>query len=198
MKIVCLLCMMTFGLMSSASAVAVLNQNTIKQAQFYGTSQAKIELAHFLKPWLSYEEKAEQLNENAEIAYLYTPFLLIAMDSREKKLHDVPILLEDTEKIITNYLDTLSFSVKLYGNTETFSADTVAMLKQNGKLIKAWSVAVPNKAEAAYKNSKYKYMVQGYFYFDQKELDLKSPVSLVIMTGDKQRHCFYFELAKIK
>lgn len=198
MRICSLVCLMVIFLVNTAFAIAPLNQSTIKQAQLYGSSQAKAELSAFLKPWLSYEENAEQLNEKAETAYMYTPFLLIAMDAREKKLHNQAILIENAESIITNYLDTLSFSVKLYGNTENFSANTVALIKQNGNLIKAWSVAVPEKPEPSYKNDKYKYMVQSYFYFKQTELSSKEPITLVVMTGDKEHHSFYFEIDKIK
>ena len=198
MRILTLVCLLMICLVNTTFAIAPLNETTIKQAQLYGSSQSKSELLFFLKPWLSYEEKAEQLNEKAETAYMYTPFLLIAMDAREKKLHNQPILIEDSENIITNYLGTLSFSVKLYGNTDNFSNNTIALLKQNGNLIKAWSIAVPDKAEAAYNHEKYKYMVQGYFYFNEKELTAKEPVTLVILTGDKKRHSFYFDIDKIK
>lgn len=193
-----MVCLLASCLVNTAFAIAPLTQDTMKQAQLYGSSQANTELFDFLKPWLSYEENAEQLNENAETAHMYTPFLLIAMDAREKRLHNQAILIENCESIITNYLNTLSFSVKLYGNTEDFPVNTVALLKQNGKLIKAWSAAVPQKPEPAYKNDKYKYMVQSYFYFKQNEIDPKEPLTLVIMTGDKGHHRFYFETDKIK
>lgn len=198
MKIVGIVCFLMIFLANSVFAVAPLNQNSIKQAQLYGSSQAKTELLSFLRPWLSYEENAPQLNESVETAYLYTPFLLIAMDAREKKLHNLPIRPEDGEKIITDYLNTLSFSVKLSGATAAFSKDTVGMIRQNNKIINACSAAIPQQAEQSTIKGKTGYETQAYFYFDEKEMDVTKPVTLIIMTGDKKFHSFYFELTQIK
>lgn len=197
MKILTTLCLLVIFGVNTAFAIAPLNQNLIKQAHLYGSSQARAELNVFLKPWVSYEEKAENLNETSEAAYLYTPFLLIAMDAREKKLHNQLPRLEDSEKIITDYLDTLSFSVNLSGSTANFSSNTTAVLQQKGKIIKSWHEAIPTTAEPADKSNT-KYEVQAYFYFDERELDLHAPVTLLITTGDKKTHRFYFELSQVK
>lgn len=190
-----LLCMLC--LTNTALAIAPINLESIKQAQLYGTSQAKIELQYFLKPWLSYEEKAEQLNETAETAYIYTPFLLIATDAREKKLRGNEVRLEDSEKIITDYLDIMSFSVKLYGEDKSFSQNTTGVIEQNGKTVEAWSNAVPDTAEVS-AAQKGKFNAQCYFYFDEKKLDTAKPITLVITSDDKRKHRFYFELDKVK
>lgn len=183
---------------SSAAAITPLNIESIKQAQLYGTSQAKSDLSNFLKPWLSYEEKAEQLNETAETAYLYTPFLLIATNAREKKLHNQKSSIEDSEQIITDYLDTLSFSVKLFGNKKEFPKNAIGIIKQDEKIIKTWYSAVPDSAEESTWLKNTKFMAQCYFYFNEKELDIKKPVTLVVITADKKERQFYFELDKIK
>ena len=128
MRVFSLALLFVFAVVQTAFAIAPLNVLSIKQAQLYGSSQAKEELFAFLKPWMAYEERAGQLNEEAERAYLFTPFLLIAMDAREKKLHNLPVSLEDSEKIITDYLDTLSFSVKVYGAKQEFSKNSTAVL----------------------------------------------------------------------
>lgn len=183
---------------NSVSAIAPLNMQSIKQAQLYGTSQAKSDLSYFLKPWLSYEEKADQLNETAETAYLYTPFLLIATDAREKKLHQQAVAIEDSEKVITNYLDTMSFSVKLFGGNENFSKGTTAFIQQGDRVIKAWSSAAPDTAEPSPWRGKDQFTAQCYFYFDEREMDLTKPITLVVTSGDRKQHNFYFELDKVK
>lgn len=198
MRIFSLVLILALCLTSSVSAIAPLNSASIKQAQFYGTSQSKSELSNFLKPWLAYEEKAEQLNETAETAYLYTPFLLIATDAREKALHQKKATLEDAEKLITDYLDIMSFSVKLFGSAKEFSQNTTGVIKQGNKVIKAWSNAVPDMAEPCAWIKDVNFIAQCYFYFNEKDLDVRKPITLVITSGDKKVHRFYFELDKIK
>lgn len=184
-----------FAVTQTALAIAPIHLLSIRQAQLYGTSQASEALFVFLKPWMAYEERARQLNEEAERAYLFTPFLLIAMDAREKKLHDRPVALQDSEKIITDYLDTLSFSVKVYGAKREFSKDSTAVLVQGDKTVPAWSNSAPDAAES---DAADRFAAQCYFYFDEKAIDPKEPVTLVVTTGDKWQHRFFFELATVK
>lgn len=195
MRVFSLALLLVFVVTHTAFAIAPLNLLLIRQAQLYGSSQSGEELFAFLKPWMAYEERASQLNEEAERAYLFTPFLLIAMDARERKLHSRPIMLEDSEKIITDYLDTLSFSVKVYGAKQDFSQNSTAVLVQGDKTVKAWSNAAPEAAEPRQAD---KFAAQCYFYFDEKAIDPKKPVTLVVTTGDKWQHKFYFELETIK
>lgn len=195
MRVFSLALLFVFAVVHTAFAIAPINMLSIRQAQLYGSSQAKEELFSFLKPWMAYEERARKLNEEAERAYLFTPFLLIAMDAREKKLHNLPVALADSEKIITDYLDTLSFSVKVYGAKQEFSKNSTAVLVQGDKTVKAWSNAAPESAEPSGAD---KFSAQCYFYFDEKAIDPKAPVTLVVTTGDKWQHKFYFELSTIK
>ena len=58
-------------------AIALINSEVILQAQQYGKSNAQHHLEDFLLPWIAYEEKAENLNDTAQHAYLYTSFLQI-------------------------------------------------------------------------------------------------------------------------
>lgn len=198
MKIFTLVLMFLLLCSTQVSAIANLNNATIKQAQLYGVSQSNIELQEFLCPWVSYEENAEQINDSVESAYLYTPFLLIATNAREKTLKKEPVLLSDSEKIITDYLDTLSFSVKVLGDEDGFSKEISAILQQDNKQIKAWYWSLPQHDEKCTWIPGNRYMAQCYFYFDEKALDIEKPVILVITTKKGKLYKFYFDLKKIK
>ena len=64
-----------FMLSNTAYAISLMTSDVSKEAQNYGKKYAYSQLDVFLRPWTSYEENAEILNEISEHAYLYTPFL---------------------------------------------------------------------------------------------------------------------------
>ena len=136
-----------FMLSDTVYAISPINSSVIKEAQSYGQLHVHRQLDEFLQPWVSYEEKAESLNGTAEHAYLYTPFLLIATDAREKSLNGQKVKLADSERILNNYDGTLSFSVVLFGNELHFGQKAKVVLKQNKEIIEAYQVAIPQKAE---------------------------------------------------
>lgn len=179
-------------------AIAPISSEIIKQAQDYGVGHATDSLAEFLQPWISYEEKADRLDETTERAYLYTTFLLLATDAREKKAGGKPVLHSDSERIITDYSGTLSFSVTLFGKNPAFIKGATAVLKQNKKTIKAYQVTAPQEAEKCTWLASKLYMAQSYFYFSEEDIDLTKPVILSVTANDKQERKFYFDLAKVK
>lgn len=184
---------------NSAYAISSINSDVIKEAQQYGKVHMHSNLEDFLGPWVSYEERAERLNETAEHAYLYTNFLLIATDAREKSLHGQNVDLADSERILNNYAGTLSFSVVLYGSEVHFGRKTKVIIKQNEKVIKAYQVAIPLEAEKAVSDSNQPlFRLQCYFYFWEKNIAWDKPMTLSIITGDRKQHRFYFNTAKIK
>jgi len=180
-------------------AISPTTIDVIKEAQYYGQMHMHSQLNDFLRPWISYEEKADRLNETAEHAYLYTPFLLIATDAREKGLNGQKIELLDGKRIVNDYAGTLSFSVVLFGTESEFGRNATVMLKQGEKVITPYQVAIPLNAEKTTRYSKKSaYKIQCYFYFFDKKVDFDKPMILSIVTGDKKEHHFYFVTTNVK
>ncbi|WP_378952105.1 hypothetical protein [Pelosinus sp. sgz500959] len=198
-KIISLLCAFFLLSVNPVLAISSIDVNVIREAQSYGKIKAQDQLKDFLLPWISYEEKAVKLDETAEHAYLYTAFLLMATDSREKSLNGQSVSLLDSERILADYTNLLSFSVALFGEKQDFAQNANVILKQNNKIIKAYQVNIPVDAEKISKDEiPSVYKGQCYFYFVEKDIDLDSPISLVISTSDKKEHIFYFDMAKIR
>ena len=180
-------------------AISPITTDVIKEAQLYGQMHMYSQLNDFLQPWISYEEKAERLNETAEHAWLYTPFLLIATDAREKDLNGQKPELLDGNTILNDYAGTLSFSVVIFGTEEKFGRNATVMLKQGKKIIKPYQAAIPLNAEKAPRYlEKSAFRLQCYFYFWDKKVDFDKPMILSIVTGDKKEHHFYFVAANVK
>ncbi len=199
MKIISLLCAFLLLSVTPVLAIASIDVNVIREAQNYGKTKAQEPLRDFLLPWISYEEKAIKLDEAAEHAYLYTAFLLMATDSREKSLNGQSVTLLDSERILADYTNLLSFSISLFGDREEFVQNANVILKQGKKNIIAYQANMPVQAEKISKDEVPPvYKGQCYFYFIEKDIDLDSPIKLVITTDDKKEHAFYFDMAKIK
>ncbi len=186
-------------LSSTAHAISPVTPEVIREAQKYGQDHAKIQERDFLRPWISYEEKAERLNEAAEHARIYTPFLLIASDTRAKSLKGQIVNLADSEKILKDYAGTLTFSVVLFGAEAHFGQNTKVTLEQNNQIIKAYEVIIPKEAKKTVgQSNKLNYLLQCYFYFKEKEIERHKPMVLSIITGDKKTHRFYFSSKNVK
>lgn len=195
MKKLFLLMFIVFFSTNQAFAVAPINEDTINKAQLYGTSQSSAAIQEFFRPWTAYEEKAENLVE-AESACVFTPFLLFASNARDKALKGEKPSLEDSEQIITDYCDVLSFKVQLNGKTAEFSKNSRAFLKQGKNILPALHSLVPQNAVQS--DSKAVFSMQGFFYFEDQKIDKEKPVILIILTGDNIEHRFYFDLKRIK
>ncbi len=198
MKISCLILGFILLFNSQAYAIAPISSETIKQAQDYGARHINDSLGDFLRPWISYEEKAAILDETTERAYLYTTFLLLATDAREKKAGGKLILNSDSEKIITDYSGTLSFSVTLFGKAADFIQPVTAVLHQGKKTLKAYQITAPAEAEKCTWLAGELFMAQAYFYFSEDDLVTDMPVILTVTANDQQKRKFYFDLGKLK
>lgn len=199
MKIISLLCTFLLLFVSPALAISSIDDIAIKEAQDYGKSMQQLPLKDFLRPWISYEEKAANLNETAEHAYLYTAFLLMATDAREKSLKGQTISRVDSERILADYTELLSFSVVLFGEKADFAQNSSVILKQGNKLIKPYQINIPTDGEKVSNDGGQPlFQAQCYCYFSEKKIELNSPVILSITTNDKKKHLFYFDIAKIK
>lgn len=199
MKIISLTCALFLLVVGHVLAMSSINSETIKEAQDYGKINGQHNLQEFLLPWTSYEEKAINLNETAERAYLYTPFLLMATDAREKGLNGQSVSAQDSERIVADYTELLSFSIVLVGEKQDFAQNASVVLIQGKKVLKAYQVNIPLNAEKIDQEAgQTLFKAQCYFYFVEKDIELSDPVKVLITTNDKKEHSFYFDLAKIK
>ena len=198
-KIISLTCAFLVLLVGHVLAMSSIDAQTIKEAQDYGKSNAQHQLQDFLLPWISYEEQAVKLNDTAEHAYLYTPFLLMATDAREKSLNGQSVSLLDSQKVVADYTDLLSFSIILFGEQQDFMQNARLILKQDTKVIKAYQVNLPQNSEGiANDEGQPLFKAQCYLYFLEKDIELDEPVTLFIITSDNKEHYFYFDLVKIR
>lgn len=198
-KIISLTCAFLVLFISQVLAVSSINVETIKEAQDYGKMNAQLHFKEFLLPWISYEEKAINLDETSEHAYLYTAFLLMATDAREKTLNGQNVSLLDSERVLADYTDLLSFSMVIFGDKDDFMKDARVVLKQGKKVIKPYQVNIPFPADNIGKDGgQPTFKAQCYFYFLEKEIQFDLPIILSITTIDKKQHSFYFNMAKIK
>lgn len=180
-------------------AISPINLDVIKEAQDYGKLKDKDSSQEFLLPWMSYEEQAIKLNSSTERSYLYTSFLLIAADAREKSLNGQNISILDSEGVLENYSGLLSFSTVLFGEKEDFAKDSSVVVKQDKNIIKAYQMIIPVKGDKMYINKgQTTFNAHCYFYFLEKEIISDLPIVLSVTTNDHKEHNFYFDLAKIK
>ncbi|SFL87133.1 hypothetical protein [Pelosinus propionicus] len=186
-------------LVTQTLAISPINQGIIKEAQDHAKLKIKDSLQEFLFPWIAYEEKAEKLNAKTEHSYLYTPYLLIATDAREKILkgHDVTIV--ESEEVLENYSGLLSFSTLLFGEKEDFAKDASVVIKQATNIIKAYQMIIPAEGEKVYLDKgQTVFNAQCYFYFFERDIRLDRPIVLSIITTDQKEHNFYFDLGTMK
>ena len=185
---------MMFFTYNQVFAIAPLNEQSITAAQKYGIDNSKINLGLFLKPWLAYEETSSKLDETAETAHIYTSYLLIATDAKEATLKNKKVTLQDSEKVIIDYNDILSFSIKVSGENDIFAQNLVAIIVQGDNVVKSVKI-IP---QAVIYNEKNKiYSAVSFLYFKESSIELGKPIKLIISTSDNNKHCFYFDLAKI-
>ena len=194
MKIFISILLMMFFTYKQVFAIAPLNEQSITAAQKYGIDNSKINLGLFLKPWLSYEETSSKLDETAETAHIYTSYLLIATDAKEATLKNKKVTLQDSEKVIIDYNDILSFSIKVSGENDIFAQNLVAIIVQGDNVVKSVKI-IPQAVSYNEKNKKYS--AGSFVYFKESSIELGKPIKLIISTSDNNKHCFYFDLAKI-
>ncbi len=199
MKFFVLTVIFSLLLVSQTLAISSINLEVIKEAQDYGKLKAKSPMQDFLLPWTSYEEKAIKLNNTAERSYLYTSFLLIAADAKERSLNDHNISIMDSEGVLEDYSGLLSFSTVLFGDKEDFAKDSSVVIKQDKNVVKAYQMITPAQGEKVYRDKgQTTFTAQCYFYFLDKEILPDIPIILSITTNDKKEHNFYFDQMKIK
>lgn len=200
MRNTCLIMLVSVLFCGQIFAFAPANADVISGAQEYGQNQAELPLAEFLGPWTVFEERAVRLDKMTERATLYTPFLLVAADARDKLLGRRNVSLTDGEKVLTDYSGYLVFAATVFGSEPTFAEKGAAVLKQGGKIVKARLYSVPFAAEkTAWSTEKSPvFAVQCYVYFFAKDINLDKPVTLQITVNDKRRYRYYFDLSQFR
>lgn len=187
-----------FSVLLSANAIALVNKDVIIEAQQYGTKHSQEPLTDFLHPWLVYEEQAAIINETTERAYLYTPFLLLANDARDKTRNKQKADIVSSEKLLEDYAGCLVFSIVINGNNENFSENAKVVIRQDKKIVKPYHVVVnpPGKIPGTEKEPKF--TAYFYCYFHERDVVIGKPITLTVTTKDKQERRFYFELSNFK
>jgi hypothetical protein len=198
-----IICFIILGLAlfcGQSFAAAPVSADFIAAAQEYGHKNAKIPLVEFLGPWTVFEENAVKLDETTERATLYTPFLLIAADARDKTLDRQDVSFGDGEKVLADYNGYIVFGVTVFGSDPAFAGKATAVLKQGKKKVKAkiYNVSsAPEKTAWSLERSP-TFVIQSYIYFSTRDISLAKPATLQITVRDKRSYRFYFDFLQFR
>jgi len=187
-------------LLSVATAAGV--SDIIGEAQSYGIREAALSSDQFLAPWHSYEEKAQQLNGDANQAYCYTPFSVVAFDAWGKSNNHQLVFLRDGEKIWRDYAGFFTFSIQLYFTDPVLPTDFAVWIEQKKQKIYSYQVNISREIKPviiadADKTTKPLYLLSGNCYFMDDIIRQDSPLVLVAAVKDKQ-YRFYFNMTVIR
>lgn len=188
-----------FCFAAPVQALRVVNADMIREAQKYGQQFYKQEADAFLLPWTVYEEKAVRISEHTERAYLYSPYLLIALHAKDSILKGIQLQLADSEKILSDYNGFLTFELMLYGTSPDITEGLEVSLVQDKRTFSRHQVVVPLAPEPVRDRSgEILYRMQCYLYFTEKGINFSRPVRLVVTAGDNHERYFNFNLAKMR
>lgn len=186
MRVFALTLIVVLLLSAPAAAVAPVNQANIKAAQDYGRSRAGVPLTDFLQPWTVYEENAARLDEMAERACLYTPFLLVAADARDRTAAGEPVTADAAKKVLAEYNGYVIVGVTLAGMRADFAGKCSASLRQGRKSFRAKIVNAPPAALTG----EPPYQAKVYFYFAGRAIAPDKVSSLAVTAADGRTRVF--------
>lgn len=172
---------------SPALAVAPVTDALVKAAQDYGRARAEYPQDTFLLPWTVYEEKAARLDGTAERACVYTPFLLVAADARDRTAAGGTVAAADAVKVLGDYDGYLIFGVVLNGDRPDFAGKYTAGLRQDRRPVRPSLVNMPQPPAA---DGPPPYQAQVYFYFPLREVALDKPATLTVSAADRRQRVF--------
>ena len=190
-------------LFGHAQAMVEPSAEMIREAQEYGAGKASADAETFLAPWRTYEDNVGKLDADSERAYFYSPYLLIAADSREKTIQNKKVTLEDAEKVLNDYQGCAVIAVFLVGSDSYFPAGATVHIMQAGRQVPVYRRLVPDKAGKLSADttdvlgSEPRYSAKCFFYIQTAVLEFTRPLTIKIEAGDGARN-FFFDLAKIK
>ncbi len=190
MKIFVLTLAILVLLSGPALAVVPMDAAAIRAAQDYGRSRANVPLADFLLPWTVYEERAARLNDTAERACHYTPFLLVAADARDRTAAGGPVIAADAAKVLDDYAGYVIFGVTLSGVQADVGTKLEASLRQGRKTVrpKLVNALPPGDGSPGYQ-------VQVYFYFPGRDIAADKDALLTVKAADKRTRNFRVSFA---
>lgn len=192
--VIALLCFAT-----PVQALRAVNADMLGEAQEYGQRFFKQDTADFLLPWTVYEEKTGRINAQSERAYFYTPYLLLALHTRDSVQKNSSVYLVESEKILSDYTGFFVFEVMLYSTKPDFADGITAWLKQGKRLVKHHQIILalgPEAVEGLRGESIYR--TQWYMYFPDGKVNKEKPVKLVVTIPDKRDRNFIFNLPVIR
>lgn len=189
-------------LLSVATAAGV--SDLIGEAQSYGIQGATLSSDEFLSPWHSYDEKAQQLNGDANQAYCYTPFSVVAFDAWEKSNNHQLVFLRDGEKLWQDYAGFFTFSIQLFFTDPVLPIDVAVWIEQKKQKIYSYQVNISSEIKPIIvadtntdKKMKPIYLLSGNCYFMDDVIRQDSPLVLIAAVKDKQ-YRFYFNMPVIR
>ncbi|MDT8901518.1 hypothetical protein [Anaeroselena agilis] len=186
MRSVALWVAMMLLLTCPALAVAPVDQNMVKAAQDYGRSKADMPLPLFLQPWTVYEENAPRLDDMTERVCLYTPFLLLASDARDRTAAGEAVTVSDAGKVLADYKGYVIFGVTLSGERADFAGRVSANLRQGRKTFRPKLVHAPPVAVEAAEG----YQAMVYLYFASRDVATEKPAQLTVAAADGRKRVF--------
>jgi len=198
-RITYLLLFLLFWLCATCAAVSPVTADSIAAAQEYGKDQARVALSDFFKPWTVYEESADKLTVATDCAYLYTPFLLLASDSRDKILSRQVVDPADADKVLAEYNGYLVFGATLFSDKPDFAGNATAVIIQGKNTIKAELFYRSDGDTTTDSQGQTKiFSTKCYIYFAARNVDINKLAVLQITCSKHHKSRFYFDLAKFR
>ncbi|MCX7780355.1 MAG: hypothetical protein N2491_05480 [Negativicutes bacterium] len=198
MKISALILVLLVVIQAAAGAVEPVTAALIGEAQEYGQRFKNLAVEEFMQPWTALGDKAYRTGGWEEKAYLYTPYLLIALKAREKALAGGKVHLEDSENIITEYTGYLTFEVVMYTAFPVERQMLNAVLKQGKKNVKQYQVVAAQPEPVISLQGNRLYKTQCYIYFPDRDIMMHKPVQLTISSRGERERQFRFNLGELK
>lgn len=196
MRVIAILVLLVFCWALPVSAIVPVNAGTVTAAIDYGTTKVAIPLEDFFLPWTAYEETADRLSLFTDRACLYTPFLLMAADARDKTGAGQPVNRKECEKTLKEYKGYLVVGLTLFGPAANFAQNVTVVFEQGGKRIKPHSLSIPR--EAAPLTDGDRFALRGFVYFRSQDINLRKPVTLSVTKAGNSERRFYFNLPALR
>ena len=185
-------------LSSPVEAIKQVNSDMIRGAQEYGQRFATQDAETFLLPWTVYAENTRNVSEISERGYIYTPYLLIALNAKDKTVQGLPVRLADSEKILTDYNGFITFEVILFGTSSDFASGITSSLHQDKNRTEAHQVILSSNTRIAGKYyGENLYRAQYYIYFLDKGVNIRRALKLTVSGGDNSERHFIYNLTRI-
>ena len=187
-----------FAFFQTCIAIEKLDKKTIQESQIYGANNCLLSLNEFLDPWTSFEEEAIIVIKNSECSYMYTPFLLVALDARNKVLSKEKITLKESEDILKIYEGYWVFNTIFFDYDQNLLNNSKIFIKQGKLIFKADQFSLISKEHYLDDEAMDTYKINCYLYFKSKKLSLKEPIYLIIECENSRNRSFYFNIKNIK